>query len=424
VCIFGISSWVAVNGVWTELPVLMITQPECYKLAAVLSVVAQIANVGPIIYTIVKLIYHYFHFKLIYLEFSAVFTLITIGVISSILLSFFWANVSLIGQQSHSVLMIVLVFFLALVDCTSSVVYIPFMKHLPSVYLTALFIGEGLSGVIPSLFAVIQGPVNVSVTCTDGVGINDYDTLNIRYSPHMFFLFLAVIILLSGLAFIGLLVLPCSRREMQRQELLNNTKVTIANNENEDHTKFIDIQDSSHFHMITSGLRRCVNILYNQRTPLFCTFWLSFFTNGALMSIFSFAFGYYGNTILHWGTILGILINPVGALMYGFLPIKSRMISAVNTAVVLILSQYVIVISMINDKPGIFGIGGGIFLIIVYVLLKGLSCYTKVGITNILHSDPCSSDTALFLNGISTQTGSLVGSVLFFVLVYYSNLYT
>ena len=48
-------------------------------------------------------------------------------------------------------------FFLALVDCTSSVTFLPFMSRLPTYYLTTFFVGEGLSGLLPALVALAQG---------------------------------------------------------------------------------------------------------------------------------------------------------------------------------------------------------------------------------------------------------------------------
>ena len=52
--VFGVGSWLAVNGIWGEMPVLVASLPECYDLPAVLSVVTQLANLGPVLYVCVK----------------------------------------------------------------------------------------------------------------------------------------------------------------------------------------------------------------------------------------------------------------------------------------------------------------------------------------------------------------------------------
>ena len=47
---FGISSWISINGLWVELPLLVNELPESWSLASYLSVIVQIANLGPITY--------------------------------------------------------------------------------------------------------------------------------------------------------------------------------------------------------------------------------------------------------------------------------------------------------------------------------------------------------------------------------------
>ena len=51
---FGISSWVSINGLWTQLPMLVNSLPESWSLASYLTVTVQLANVGPIGYSLVR----------------------------------------------------------------------------------------------------------------------------------------------------------------------------------------------------------------------------------------------------------------------------------------------------------------------------------------------------------------------------------
>jgi len=48
--LFGMSSWISVNGLWVELPLIVDKLPEYYDVASYLSVIIQMANVGPIAY--------------------------------------------------------------------------------------------------------------------------------------------------------------------------------------------------------------------------------------------------------------------------------------------------------------------------------------------------------------------------------------
>ncbi len=81
----------------------------------------------------------------------------------------------MIGGQDHSTALFVLVFFLSLVDCTSSVLFLPFMGVFKELYLNSYLVGEGLSGFIPSIAALAQGvggnPYCENVTQTDENGI-------------------------------------------------------------------------------------------------------------------------------------------------------------------------------------------------------------------------------------------------------------
>ena len=52
--LFGMASWISVNGLWVELPVLVSVLPESWALASYLSVIVQIANLGPISYGLLR----------------------------------------------------------------------------------------------------------------------------------------------------------------------------------------------------------------------------------------------------------------------------------------------------------------------------------------------------------------------------------
>ena len=51
VCLFGISSWIAINGLWVETPIIVNVLPEKWKLASHISVVTQFSSLGPLFYS-------------------------------------------------------------------------------------------------------------------------------------------------------------------------------------------------------------------------------------------------------------------------------------------------------------------------------------------------------------------------------------
>ena len=52
VTLFGCGSWVAMNGIWVELPNLVPNLPEGWTLPSYLAVICQLANIGPITYSV------------------------------------------------------------------------------------------------------------------------------------------------------------------------------------------------------------------------------------------------------------------------------------------------------------------------------------------------------------------------------------
>ncbi|CAH6777107.1 Slc52a3 [Phodopus roborovskii] len=166
VCIFGMGSWVAINGLWVELPLLVTELPEGWYLPSYLTVVIQLANIGPLLVTLL----HRFQPGCLS-EVPVIFLILCIGTAACLLLAFLWNMTSWIQGGRHSVAFIVLTFFLALVDCTSSVTFLPFMSQLPTYYLTTFFIGEGLSGLLPALVALAQGSgITTCINATETPG--------------------------------------------------------------------------------------------------------------------------------------------------------------------------------------------------------------------------------------------------------------
>lgn len=110
------------------------------------------------------------------------------------------------GGVEHSTVLLVLVFFLSLVDCTSSVTFLPFLSRFKAIYMTPFYIGEGLSGLLPTALAFIQGSgeyscVNQTTNGTSSIQPNYYPLL---FPVQDFFVVLCCMLSLSILAFIVL----------------------------------------------------------------------------------------------------------------------------------------------------------------------------------------------------------------------------
>ena len=150
--LFGISSWISINGLWVELPVIVDVLPESWSLASYLSIIVQIANLGPISYALFR-----WTFPGLRWEKYIILAMLSVGIVASGLLSALWDKTSVILGKEHSTALFVLVFFLSLVDCTSSVLFLPFMGIFRETYLNSYLVGEGMSGFLPALVALAQG---------------------------------------------------------------------------------------------------------------------------------------------------------------------------------------------------------------------------------------------------------------------------
>lgn len=139
---FGASSWVTVNGIFSVLPLIIDQVPEGWAIASTLALAIQAANVGP-------LGYHFCCHKSKHIP-IVVDGILSLGALSMLVLASFWnATVDIAGQPC-SIILIACTFTAALCDCTSSVVYWPFIGKFAPVMVAGLALGENLSGVVAS----------------------------------------------------------------------------------------------------------------------------------------------------------------------------------------------------------------------------------------------------------------------------------
>ena len=152
VILFAMSSWIVIFGLWTELPLLVNILPESWNLPSYLILMMQIANIGPVIYTVANRLSPN-KVK----EWPVIYVIMSVGIVASFLLIFFWNNTIFIRGTERSTPFFILTFFLAFVDTTSSFVFLPYMANFKLQYMTAFYIGNGFSGMVPAIVGLIQG---------------------------------------------------------------------------------------------------------------------------------------------------------------------------------------------------------------------------------------------------------------------------
>lgn len=441
-CAFGTGSWVAINGLWVELPLIVNELPESWFLPSYLTVIIQLANTGPLFVT---LMHKFAPGKL--KEAVVIYTIVSLGFIACFLLAFFWKEKTVIAGELHSTAFLIITFFLSLVDCTSSVTFLPFMMQLPSRYLTTYYIGEGLSGLLPGLVALGQGVgmakcINVTVNTTMDTGMEGEDIYKIEtqylpanFSPEVFFFFLSAMMVVCLTAF-GFLTRFAQKLGSSTVNLMDDQMACATSAVPE--TQFdtislggesqgvieLQVQDSKTHSEEVQEKKGC-DIKYSTIQYGFIYFlvaWVNALTNGVLPSVQTYSCMPYGNTAYHLSATLGAMANPLACIIAVFLPSRSLTLLGSLSFIGTGFGAYNLAMAALSPCPLLQNSDVGVAIIVLsWIFFIGTLSYTKV-MTGIIFRDK--SHSALVWCGAVVQLGSMIGALLMFPLVNVYQLFT
>lgn len=443
VCTFGLGSWVAINGLWVELPLLVTELPEGWYLPSYLTVIIQLANIGPLLVTLL----HHFQPGCLS-EVPIIFTVLGVGTVTCTLFAFLWNVTPWVLDGPHSIAFMVLTFFLALVDCTSSVTFLPFMSRLPAHYLTTFFVGEGLSGLLPALVALAQGsglttcvnvtkplettpsaettrktvfPQGANSTFASDLAGTAHSAVHLEsrhlpanFSPLVFFLLLSFMMACCLAAFFVLQRQP-RPRESSIEDLLTSqvTLHSIRPREGEDPGPPGPRDNSK-----AQGHPEEKTAPHHPARLTFIYILVAFvnaLTNGVLPSVQTYSCLSYGPIAYHLSATLSSMANPLACFLSMFLPHRSLPFLGVLTVLGTGFGAYNMAMAVMSPCPLMQGHWGGEVLIVAsWVLFIGCLSYVKVMLGVILRDR---SRSALLWCGAAVQLGSLLGAVLMFPLV-------
>ncbi|XP_022089567.1 solute carrier family 52, riboflavin transporter, member 3-B-like [Acanthaster planci] len=457
VMLFGTGSWVAINGLWVQLPLLVSRNvPEGYNLAAYLTVIIQLANIGPLIFSLANCLSP----KGLHVEIPANFIIVSIGCVSTLLLVFFWDyyTVWAIDGALHSTALLCLAFFLSVVDCTSSVAFTPFMSVLKNSYLTWYFIGEGLSSLLPSIVALIQGVgtkeciannTYINETMIDGVAVNQTCTNWLqrdtpeRFPPQNFFGFLFAMMTACLVSFTMLNYLPLAKREHVKKcrpetgepkfedapvKGADSTTMLVLSvtSSGDDAASQRDIDVQPDGDQTTEGkvVRSQPPLSRRQFAYLFII--LAFVTamsNGALPSIQTYSCAPYGlNTYLIASTMANIA-NPLAAFLVMLLPSRSLPLVGVTMSAGALAAVFCFLTAGLSPAPPLqHEVAGDAIIILAWILVSGFFVYTKATIAWILRCQPDNRKLLIWYGGV-TQIGSMIGAFVLFPIVTFTQLF-
>lgn len=351
-CMFGVGAWILVNSLYTQLPLLVQSAPEGWNLPSYLSIAIQTGNVGPLLYGAWRRKYGNRYDR------QLTIAVLTSGVASVFLLAGFYDVTGFVFGQMHSVVLCVLTFTMALVGCTSSVLFIPSLARYPDIYLVTYMVGEGIGGFVPSAVAIVQGVGTTtcrSVVGPDGQVSEVKSTTDALFSSGPFFVGVGAIMCASTVSYLCLEYLPNCKREKIRTppDVDGHQTIGVGGTDNRSH--HLD-----------------VSLLAVQGA-------IVFFANGLLPSIQSFSCLPYGYMAYHFATNLSNIANPVACFVAYYTNRTSKTVIYMLCSVCLVSTVYMLMTAFMSPSPPLRNSTTGIVLIVSKKIKKKTNpIYTSI----------------------------------------------
>lgn len=404
--LFAMGSWISVNSLWVELPVVVNVLPEGWNLPAYLSVLIAFGNLGPIAVTIT---HHCAPGRLN--ERVVIHCIQVLAVVTAAFLAIFWSHTVTVAGQERSIPFLLFTFVLSFVCCTSNVTFLPFMFRYPPQYIRTFFIGQGLSALFPCVVALGQGVGKVECTSVNGTVEPVYYEEN--FPAQNFFWFLFIMLTISALSFLALTKRQKTAERHSPPEQDNGAAV-----KSEDET------DPLHNGMPVSEQQ----VELEEPQPQGQSFWTphniyllvllalsNALTNGVLPSVQSFTSLPYSRMTFHLSVVLGNIANPLACFLAMFFVLRS--VSGLGCLSVSggVFAAYLMALAALSPCPPLLGSSSGVALVILsWILFTGVFSYLKVVIGTLLHE---AGHSGLLWCGISIQAGSLIGALTMFPLI-------
>ncbi|CAF1578882.1 unnamed protein product, partial [Didymodactylos carnosus] len=199
IIILNLSTWIDLNGLFIELPLMVQATPEKWTLPSTMSLVISLANIFPLTIIALKC-----WLGSRFTEIPFMYIIIGVGIIACTAIGVGWKITMFVFNAERSICLIIAVFSLAILDCSSSLVFLDYMKRFHTSFLTAMFFGESLTATMPTFLALLQG-VGGEITCTRNNSVtNLFEPVysEPRFSVSIFFFLLSGIITCSFIAFV------------------------------------------------------------------------------------------------------------------------------------------------------------------------------------------------------------------------------
>ncbi|KTF72717.1 hypothetical protein cypCar_00030653 [Cyprinus carpio] len=421
--LFGMGSWVTICGLWVELPLIVPQVPEGWYLPSYISIIVQLANIGPLFVTLM----HRFRPGTLN-ETAVIYFIVSFGILVSLFLAFFWSETVVVQGVERSVPLLLLIFFISIVDCTSSVTFLPFMMQLKAEYLMTYYVGEGLSGLVPALVAMVQGVgvvecVNASqILKSNETHLNgserDTNYLVPHYQPANFsveayFFFLMAMMVVCLVAFILLNYHPAVARE--RPDNINGNGDPILRWKNKKSEQKPMMRSGKAIQKPRStfgtGTHTWMQVIY----IYIILAWVTALTNTGLPSVQSYSCLPYGDQAYHWSATMANVANPIACFISMFYTQRSLVLMGVLTSIGSLIGVYIMGMAVLSPCPLLVNeTSGAVIIVLAWFFFIFILSYVKVIVAVILRDE---GHSALVWCGAVVQLGSMLGAVTMFPLV-------
>ncbi|CAF1122566.1 unnamed protein product [Didymodactylos carnosus] len=198
VAIMNLSAWIDMQGLFVELPLIVPFTPERWTLPSTAAMCVCAANIVPAVVIVLR-----WRQGKKFSEIPYIYMIIIVGIVACFILALSWQQTIFLFGRQRSVWLLASIFILSMLDCTSSLVFFDYMKRLRAQYLSAVFLGEALTSVIPTLLVLAQG-VGGETICinTSNSTIPEARFTQPRFSVRIFMLCITGIITASLIAFV------------------------------------------------------------------------------------------------------------------------------------------------------------------------------------------------------------------------------
>uniref|UniRef100_A0A914W7J2 Riboflavin transporter n=1 Tax=Plectus sambesii TaxID=2011161 RepID=A0A914W7J2_9BILA len=399
---FGAGSWIGINAVWVELPLLVNELPEKWDLPSYMVVLVQITCIAPLLYGVVK---HFYRDRLNQPVLIAAF--LVLSAFGSLLCALIWRKTTYIGNAEHSGGLFGAFAIISISSTTSDLLFMPYMSTFAPKYLTMFFVGMGVSALLPSVISLIQG---VGITRTTEQQLANRTIISTtEYIPPLFSVevFLFLIFALVIVSFTSFCLLHWTSLG-GRSEMTNDMERKYASEEKSEDDANIGEQTISEAEKISKS-KFCI--------LLFLTTIVGAMQNSIMPTVLSYAAEPYSNLTYHLSNSLGIMANPIFCLLQFFVQVKRTRTFAILTFITAIFVGYIILLGLLNKNPLLNNSAiGPVLCIISSVMSSGLLAYLRATMAPVLRDGAKSHENGLFWCGAFTQIGSFIGAIVMFLL--------